>query len=108
MRFKFQPTPLIPITVGGYDLFAEDRRKEREAREQLAREEEERQSRTISNAAPDPTKLLHNAIHSGNMAGPWKDAALIPKMEAEARRKAKREAEEIVPTPEPIFDTEEF
>ncbi|SRR6266567_3093723 len=101
---SFNPGPVGPITVGGYNIFEEDRLREAAEKDRQHREESERQSRTISNDCPNPIKLLHNAIRSGNMTGRWVDTALIPMMEAEARKRAKREAEEIVPTAEPEFD----
>lgn len=74
-------------------------------RENRKREAEEREAHTIylDGRHPDPTKLLHRAIKTGDMRGPWQDAALVPAMRAAAKAKAKLEAEELVPAPEPEF-----
>jgi hypothetical protein len=99
----FKPGPPHPIQVGNFNLFAEDRRREREAALQKIREEH---TIYLDGRHPSPTDLLQRAIRSGDMKGPWRDLALVPKMEAEARKKAKLEAEELVMAPEPIFEEE--
>ena len=55
----------------------------------------------------DPAQELHRAAYTGNLRGRWVDANLIPRLEREARLKAKREAEELQPIPEPEFDRED-
>jgi hypothetical protein len=64
--------------------------------------------RIDSGALPDPSRELLRAIRTGNMNGPWTDASIIPTLEAEARKRKKREAQELVPCPEPIFEPEEL
>jgi len=74
-----------------------------EALEKIREERRQQAARTISNDCPNPTKLLRQAILTGNMTGPWRDAALIPALQKAAEENAKAEAEEIVAAPEATF-----
>jgi len=103
---KFEPAPPSPITVGNFNLFADDQKKADEAQKRKA-EQEYRDRTTIHNWAPPVTSadIVKSVL---NNRGGWTDAALIPARQAEARRKEKREAERLIAAPEPEFEKEEF
>lgn len=100
----FQPDPTS--NFGDFFRLLAARKKAAERKKQ-----EERDALTIylSGQGVEPAAMaLHRAAVTGNLRGRWKLLGQTEAEKKEAERRAKREGNQIVPCPEPIFDPEEF